>query len=117
MDSIKVSLIPPTGLFRAFKRTKYRLLEDVKVGKLTIPKGFITDFATLPPFVRGYFDPVGEWAKAALAHDYRLENGFSRQEAAHEFREDMKDQDITPTVRQVFYWVVRIWDTYKDLRR
>lgn len=117
MDSIKVSLIPPTGLLRAFKRTKYLLLEDVKVGKLTVPKGFITDFATLPTFVRGYFDPIGEWAKAALAHDYRLKCGFNRKEAAHEFREDMKDQGVTPAVRQVFYWVVRIWDAYKDLCR
>ena len=113
MSSVKVELIPPTGLYRAFKRTAYRLLEDVQVGGITVPAGFITDFASLPPIVRGLFDPLGEWAKPALAHDWRLENGFSRQEAAHEFREDMKDQGVTPAVRQVFYWAVRTWDFFR----
>lgn len=110
---IRVEVIPPTGPLRAFKRSKYRLLERVIFPRVTVPAGFVTDGATLPPGVRGWFDPMGEWGRAAILHDWLLHCGVSRQTAAHEFREQMKKDKVTPAARQLFYWTVRVWDVLR----
>lgn len=39
----------------------------------TVPDGFVTDFASIPWFARGLIAPLGKHAKAAVLHDYLLE--------------------------------------------
>lgn len=112
--AIRVEVIPPTGLLRAFKRSKYRLLESVQAGDYLVPRGFVTDGASLPPMVRGWFDPMGEWGRASILHDWLLARGVPRRVAAHEFREQMKADGVTPAVRQLFYLAVRVWDRIAD---
>jgi len=110
MNRLRLEVIPPTGRWRAFQRSRYKLLEDATIGRYTVPAGFVTDGASLPPLVRGFFDPLGEWGRAAVLHDYLLSIGTERDQAAHEFRETMKDDGVTPAARQIFYWAVRVWD-------
>lgn len=51
------------------------LLEDLVVTlgcglTITIPKGFVTDFASVPKFLWGVFPPIGDHNLADTVHDY-----------------------------------------------
>lgn len=37
-----------------------------------VPEGFVTDFATVPRFLRGIIDDTGPYTPAAVLHDYVL---------------------------------------------
>lgn len=78
-----------------------------KVGRVEVPAGFVTDFASVPrlPLV---YDLVGDCAHAsAVVHDY-LHRGFmsnvSHAAAAHVFKEAMKAEG-TPAWRRWLMWM------------
>ena len=69
---------PPSPSFRAFGDNQYWItLEDMTyvIGNtsqsITVPKGFVTDFASIP---RGLWllglSPYGQYGRAAVIHDY-----------------------------------------------
>tara|TARA_R100001086_G_scaffold90820_2_gene44858 strand:+ start:213 stop:629 length:417 start_codon:yes stop_codon:yes gene_type:complete len=70
----------PLNTFRC-GRPEYRLTEEFsfELGGfgscyfITVPAGYITDFASIPPGARWLFPPNGPWAKAAVIHDYMYE--------------------------------------------
>lgn len=92
---------------------------------ITVPDTFITDFATIPRYLRFIFSPTGLWAKAAVLHDYiyRSESLYIR------LRLDRKDADLifllamqiskVPfLIRYSFYLAVRLkgsehWEYYR----
>jgi hypothetical protein len=37
---------------------------------VTVPKGFVTNYASVPCLLRGIFPPQGKWNRAAILHDY-----------------------------------------------
>lgn len=37
---------------------------------ITVPKGFKTDFASVPRFLWAFFPPYGKYTEAAIMHDY-----------------------------------------------
>lgn len=49
---------------------KWRLTEPFDWYGITVPEGFITDFASIPPPARVLINPVGKIRTAALVHDY-----------------------------------------------
>ena len=42
--------------------------------KVTVPVGFVTDFATIPKFLWPIYPPTGLYGKAAVIHDYLYQN-------------------------------------------
>lgn len=40
---------------------------------IIVPKGFCSDFATVPRFLWGIYPPQGKYSRAAVLHDYLLE--------------------------------------------
>ena len=69
----------PTGTYSRYNLPEYELLEGFfyYVGSLDTPfrvvsveKGFITDFASIPWPINLLFKPTGKWAKAAALHDW-----------------------------------------------
>lgn len=116
-DKPELELIVPTGRWRYFKRSVYRLLKPVTIAGVTIPAGFTTDGATLPPVVRICFDPMGIWAEAAFLHDYLLKcNPDKRCVASSKFNEAMRELGVPKTIRKSFYSAVRAYDWIKYLR-
>jgi hypothetical protein len=74
------------------------------------PKGFETDFASIPKWIpRWLFDPAGRHRAAAVVHDYlaRLE-GFDRKIADLIFFEAMGLLDVKKWRKKLMYWAVRI---------
>lgn len=104
-----------------------RILEDFKyissVGVITVPKGFISDGASVPRGLWNIFSPFdGEYFDAALIHDYLYSKMSSdtypeidRQTADAIFKEAMYNLDVNWMKRGTIYLAVRAggWASYK----
>lgn len=91
--------------------------------KITVPKGFITDGASVPSFLWGWpFDlsPWGPYAKAAVLHDWLYaEQALTKLEADNTFLEAMEALGISEFKRNVMFKAVRwfgqaAWDEHKQ---
>ena len=72
------------------------------------PKGFETDFASIPWFFRRLLPRTGTYNGAAVIHDFLCRCGqISRANADIMFREMMRDLNVKP-------W--KIWVMYKGVR-
>jgi len=104
----------------------WRLDQDlvIKLGvngeglRLTVPKGFVTDLASVPFLLWMIFPPHGPWAPAAVAHDYlysRFCEGCSRFLADAIFRDLMHTLRVWIPARIPIYYAVRLggWPSYK----
>jgi len=104
----------------------FMLCEDLyfKSGKWTVvvPRGFVTDFASIPrAFWTGYL-PTGPYQWASVVHDYLYwEQTTSREEADAIFLEAMTQSGVKPADRTIIYHSVRLaggfsWDTNAEYR-
>jgi len=77
--------------------------------KITIPKGFRTDLASVIRWLWFKFPPNGPWTRAALIHDYfyRNKTPFSRFFADSVFREVMRLDGVSTWKRVLMYYAVR----------
>ena len=75
-----------------------------------VPKGFTTDFASVPRFFWRLVPPWGRYSPAAVVHDYLYRTGkASRKEADRVFLRLMKQLDVPCWKRWVMYWGVRLF--------
>lgn len=87
--------VTPTREFEERRRI-YLLMEDFtytskKYGTITVPKGFRTDFASVPPPLQLLFPSDGRYLEATIIHDYLYENAiFTKQIADEILAEGMK---------------------------
>jgi len=89
---------------------------------ITIPAGFITDFASSPRIFWPIVSPWGKWGKAAIIHDYLYQNQRvkDRMLADSIFLEAMIVLGVVPWRRQLMYWGVRLfgrlaWQNKKEV--
>jgi hypothetical protein len=76
---------------------------------LTVPAGFVTDFASVPRALTGWFPPSGPWAKAAVVHDYLYASGLiSRAISDLIFLEAMEVLEVPCWRRAAMYAAVRL---------
>ena len=85
---------------------------------ITIPAGFITDFASSPRIFWPIVSPWGKWGKAAIVHDYLYQNHgeilifkwyTSRKHADDIFLEAMTVLGVAPWRRRLMYRGVRLF--------
>ena len=104
---------------KANNRTLYELMKPLTFEftvngsggiKIKVPKGFVTDFASIPRVFWSIFPPNGNYVKASVIHDYlyRLV-GCSRFFADAVFREAMFQLKVSTWKRLALYYVVRIF--------
>jgi hypothetical protein len=78
---------------------------------ITVPCGFVTDFASIPRACWDILPPTGEYGEAAVIHDYLYANGglgrYSRAECDHIFLEAMEALGVGWLVRNTMYRAVR----------
>lgn len=98
---------------------------------VTIPTGFVTDFASIPrPLKVLWPSPGGPWDLPAVVHDYlykyalvRCINGrtrtITREQADHELNAGMELQHTRFTARRCIYRGVRLggWVAWNRYRR
>ena len=88
---------------------------------ITVPVGFITDFASIPKIFWPIIDPIGKHGKAAVIHDYCYATAcYSRLKSDAIFSEGMKVLDVEEWKREVMYGGVVVfgwWAWHKHRRR
>lgn len=91
---------------------------------ITVPKGFVTDLASIPRWAWVLLPPDGPWVKAAIVHDFLYATGgtgiwkkhstsiappieYSRKDADLILREAMENRGVGPFKRAIIYAAVR----------
>lgn len=77
---------------------------------VVVPLGFETDFASVPRLPIVFLLTANRAYKAAVVHDYALESGMEREDAATLFREAMEAEGIPEGLREIMYAGVRLHD-------
>lgn len=77
--------------------------------KIIVPKGFVTDGASVPFFLWGFgFSPWGEYSKAAVLHDWLYaQQDFTKLEADNVFLEAMEALGVSEFKRNIMFKSVR----------
>jgi len=85
--------------------------ENDKTKGVLIPKGFITDFATVPWYLWSIYPPTGLHTKPAVLHDFLYSKEspltLSRKECDKMFLDSMKALKVKKRIRYPMYWGVR----------
>lgn len=87
-----------------------------------VPAGFVTDFASIPRGLWSLFPPTGEYAAAAVAHDYLYQHGIGlRLWADKLFLDRMEALGVKRWKRELMYRAVRlfggvVWKRYRKER-
>lgn len=115
--------LPPPVLKPFADNQQWMLVEDFNyiLGStrvsITVPKGFVTDFASIPQAFWGFgFSPNGKYSRAAIVHDYLYwSQGCTRSEADNILLIAMKESAVPTATRDAIYQGVRIggsssWD-------
>jgi hypothetical protein len=101
--------------FRPFADGKYwTLLEPVTYSiRATgasgeVPRGFVTDFASVPAAMRSMIKPYGKHGRAAVIHDYLYwRNEEPRHNADLAFKESLEESGTPLPLRMAMYGAVR----------
>lgn len=78
---------------------------------LKVPKGFVTDLASVPRVLWVFFPPYGKYTEAAVVHDYLYseinDTGINRELADKIFNHIMKELGVSFYKRNSMYRAVR----------
>ena len=78
--------------------------------RVSIPAGFVTDFASSPPPIWWLIPPWGKYGKAAVVHDYLYQTKTrTRKQTDDIFREAMIVLSVNPVRVFLMYWAVRLF--------
>jgi hypothetical protein len=96
--------------------------QDSQLEPVEVPKGFVTDFASIPRVFWSLLRPDGEYTYAAIIHDYLYwEQKRSRAVADQIFKFAMHDFDVSSQVIGIIYAAVRVagghsWNEVMDMK-
>lgn len=77
---------------------------------IVVPRGFVTDFASVPRIFWTIFPRHGEYTRAAIVHDYLYwQQQCTRQQADELFDIIMEDSHVDSATRLTIYAAVRVW--------
>ncbi len=107
-----VEIILPNALF---EKTRYRLCADLKLAGVTVPRGFVTDGATVPRAFWWLFPPAGRYFLAAAVHDYLLEYEGNWREANRKFKDALLEQGVSRWVTYTMFSAVQVYQGGKAL--
>lgn len=86
------------------------------IGKVVaVPKGFVSDGASVPRALWAIYPPFGRYLEAAIVHDWycvqghRGESPIDSVQAADVFREAMQVCGVSKWRRFKMYWAVRLF--------
>ena len=93
---------------------------DKEVHYIVVPKGFCTDFGSVPQLFQGIISPVGNASKAYVLHDFlcvlAYEGRLSRANADRIFKEALKQVQVKPLMVDILYKAVRLYAFVNGLK-
>lgn len=84
---------------------------DAAKRTITVPDGFVTDFASIPQALWNVLPPIGGYDEAAVVHDYlysKFTNDMDRSTADHVLDEAMCVLGVSAWKRKLIYAGVRV---------
>ncbi|MBA7657304.1 hypothetical protein ES703_65241 [subsurface metagenome] len=103
-----VSPLPDGRKWRLIAQFGYDVGKKGSGDRITVPVGFITDFASSPFIVWSFIPKWGKYGKAAIVHDYLYQTKQrTRKEADDIFREAMGVLGVASWRISLMYWGVR----------
>jgi len=96
---------------------KFELVGDyvyqIEEYSIRVPKGFVTDYASIPRIFRPIVLPYGKHSGASVVHDYLYSKGcdldIERKKADKIFLEILKEEGVNPILARLMYIAVRIF--------
>lgn len=77
---------------------------------ITVPAGFVTDFASIPRIFWTFLPPWGKYGKAAIVHDYLYQTGIrTRKVSDLIFLEIMENSCVNFITSRIIYASVRLF--------
>lgn len=79
---------------------------------VSVPEGFVTDFASTPTILYPIFPPIGLYNKAAMMHDYlyaSINPLISRKQADQFFLQAMEILKVPRWKRSLMFYAVRLF--------
>lgn len=120
-DTLKLEDLGTTengrAMFRLESELTFRAGNDAFGLTVTVPIGFVTDFASVPWPLWFIFPPSGPYNPATVVHDYLCQAGLcSRFLSDAVFRECMRELNVPRWKRIAMYYGVRAYSIIKGLR-
>lgn len=88
---------------------------------IPVPKGFVTDFGSVPLLFQSLISPVGKPTKAYVLHDYLCtlanKGAIARKKADEVFLDGLRILGVGRIQRSVIYGGVRVYALFKSLKR
>jgi hypothetical protein len=122
---------PVAGFQAAITGLKINLMRDPRIGGqrvavlakdwlycypqtkelILVPRGYVTDFASIPPFARHIIEPYGDNAEGAVVHDwfYAVGEAGQREKADSVLRQGLKEQKVGIITRNIVWLAVRLF--------
>jgi hypothetical protein len=106
---LHVEVLDASGMFQLCDDFIY--YSDILKRDIVVPKGFETDFASIPWFLHSIVQVNSKHRRAAVVHDYlcvfKKEEGINQECADQIFREAMRELDVRWSQRGAMYKAVR----------
>ena len=107
----------PTEIVIVGSKVFYRFTRDFEIHDTIIPKGFITDGATVPKIFWPAFPPVESYFGAAAVHDYHLSIGVDWKTAEQIFKKNLESDGIGKIKRFLVVNAVRVGGVLRRKRK
>jgi len=115
-----VAIPPDYKLYEVQCDFEYHVGFEESIEIIRIPKGFISDGASIPQFAWSLLgSPLGEYSAAAIVHDYCYRYQlYTRWRCDRIFLEAMQVLGVALWKRLTMFWAVRIfafmaWNKYR----
>lgn len=101
------------GLGRLTEMFVYDVGRPNSGDRIVVPVGYVTDFASVPWFARAFIPTMGKHAKAAVLHDFLIDEGKRSIKECHAiFDEAMKVCGVSDTRRFIIRMGLWIWSRF-----
>jgi hypothetical protein len=108
------------NLWKVYEPFEYHVGEYPSDEIVSVPVGFVTNFASVPRIFWTLISPVDKHGKAAVVHDYLYKIGYVTQKRCDKiFREALIVLNTPSWKVFCMYWSVRLfgWYRWNELRR
>ncbi|GAB3767711.1 hypothetical protein GCM10028818_00990 [Spirosoma horti] len=72
-----------------------------EAGKVTVPKGYTTDFASVPMVLWGFFPPIGRHNRATILHDWWYDNRLFEETLGAKEARRLADRELYARLKEV----------------
>ncbi|UHG93324.1 DUF1353 domain-containing protein [Spirosoma oryzicola] len=87
------------------KSDRWELVNSVtyltRLGEVTVPSGYTTDFASVPMLLWGFIPPIGRHNRACLLHDWWYDNRLFQEQLGRKKARWVADQELYAHLRTV----------------